>query len=112
MFDADVPVADAAMPGRAAAANAPFHHLHALPRALWQAALVCSSGATDRRLPDLSCWQRALQAGRLPDAGRDWGDPDACAALRGAITDLDLCALTQGSAAMARQVLGVMLWHL
>jgi uncharacterized protein with von Willebrand factor type A (vWA) domain len=94
------------------AANAPFHHLAALEPALWQAALVCSSGRTRARLPDLRLWQQALQAGHLPAVDRHGGDPAAYGALRAVITELDLCTLTQGSAAMARQLLGVMLWHL
>ncbi len=105
-------------PARAAAAqdpsrdHAPFHHLAGLTPTLWQPALVCSSGTTTRRLRDLPFWEQALLAGQLPDPGHDWGDPAACSALRAVIAELDLCGLTQGNAAMARQVLGVMLWHL
>jgi uncharacterized protein with von Willebrand factor type A (vWA) domain len=95
-----------------AAVNAPFHHVAALSPGLWQPALVCSSGPTDRRLPDLAQWEAALQAGQLPAPECDWGDADACQALRAQIQALDLCALTRGSASMARQVLQVMLWHL
>jgi len=93
-------------------ANAPFHHLADLHPALWQSVLVCSSGQASERLHDLPAWDLALQAGQLPADERHWGDPAACMALRAAITDLELCELTHGSAAMARQVLGVMLWHL
>lgn len=95
-----------------AQANAPFHLLADVDRALWQSALVCSSGQTARRLSDLPHWDQALQAGHLPTDAVDWGDPAACTALRAEVTRLDLCALTHGSAAMAGQVLRVMLWHL
>jgi len=57
-------------------------------------------------------WHQALQEGHLPAADRDWGDPAASVSLRTVIAELRLCELTQSSAAMARQVLGVMLWHL
>ena len=94
------------------AANAPYHHLADLASDLWQSALVCSSGTTRRRLPDLALWDASLQAGHLPASSCDWGDADACLALRAEIDALDLTALTRGSAAMAHQVLRVMLWHL
>ncbi len=95
-----------------AAANAPYHHLAVLAPDLWQLALVCSSGTSCRRLPDLALWDVSLQAGHLPALSCDWGDADACLALRTEIEALDLTALTRGSAAMARQVLRAMLWHL
>ncbi len=95
-----------------AAANAPYHHAAALQRELWLPALVCSSGPTAQRLHDLPAWEVALHAGQLPDAACDWGDPAACAPLRQAVADLGLCDLAQGSAAMTRQVLRTMLWHL
>jgi uncharacterized protein with von Willebrand factor type A (vWA) domain len=93
-------------------ANAPYHHLKALAPDLWQSALVCSSGCTGRRLQDLAQWDATLQAGHLPPSACDWGDAEACQTLRAEIQALDLCALTRGSASMARQVLRVMLWHL
>jgi uncharacterized protein with von Willebrand factor type A (vWA) domain len=40
------------------------------------------------------------------------GDPQACSALRQTVADIGLCELAQGSAAMTRQVLRAMLWHL
>ncbi len=95
-----------------AAANAPFHLLAELAPALWQSALVCSSGQTRRRLRDLQQWEQALQAGALPDPACDWGDARACQAMRAEILALDLCALTRGNTSMAGQVLRVMLWHL
>lgn len=93
-------------------ANAPFHLLAELTRELWLPSLVCSSGDTARRLNDLPRWERALQAGQLPAQVHDFGDPDACAALRQAMAELGLAELTQGSAAMTQQVLRAVLWHL
>jgi uncharacterized protein with von Willebrand factor type A (vWA) domain len=101
-----------AITDRVEAANAPFHLLADLARGLWQPALVCSSGHAGRRLADLPHWERALLSGHLPDPVHDWGDPAASAAMRRVITLLGLCSLTQGSAAMAAQVLRAMLWHL
>ncbi len=95
-----------------AAVNAPYHFLADLAPDLWQSALVCSSGTSLRRLPDLALWDVSLQAGHLPELSCDWGDADACLALRAEIESLDLAALTRDSAAMAHQVLRVMLWHL
>ncbi|MGA8516468.1 MAG: VWA domain-containing protein [Burkholderiaceae bacterium] len=106
---------DAAYPSLAAAwaaANAPFHYLASLQRELWLPALVCSSGSTAQRLQDLRAWEAALQAGQLPSAQCDLGDPAASAPLRRAVADMGLCDLAQGSAAMTRQVLRAMLWHL
>ncbi len=94
------------------AANAPFHLLAGMARELWMPALVCSSGATAQRLRDVPLWEHALQLGQLPDAGCDFGDPMACGALRQCVAELGLCELAQGSAAMARQVVRAMLWHL
>jgi uncharacterized protein with von Willebrand factor type A (vWA) domain len=95
-----------------AAANAPYHHAAAVQRELWLPALVCSSGPTAQRLQHLPAWEAALHAGQLPDAECDMGDPAACAPLRQAVAELGLCELAQGSAAMVRQVLRTMLWHL
>ena len=105
MADAAGPVAGAVPTEGLPRVDAPVHLLADLAPALWQAALVCSSGAARLRLADLPAWDQALQAGRLPAAGRNGGDAQASAALRGAITELGLCELTQGSAAMARQLL-------
>ena len=95
-----------------AVANAPYHHVADLPRELWLPALVCSSGPTAQRLQDLSAWEAALLVGQLPDTACDWGDPAACTPLRQAFADLGLCELAQGNAAMTKQVLCTMLWHL
>ncbi len=94
------------------AANAPFHLLADMARDLWIPALVCSSGATAQRLREVPLWESALQVGQLPDAGCDFGDPPACGALRQSVAELGLCELAMGSAAMARQVVRAMLWHL
>lgn len=99
-------------PSPLAAANAPFHLVAQLPRGLWMPALVCSSGVTQQRLGDLPAWHAALHGGLLPDMERDFGDPQACLALRAALAELDLCALTRGSAEMTAQVLRAVLWHL
>lgn len=107
-----IAAAGAAPADMLAAANAPFHHMAALAPMLWQSALVCSSGHAGRRLPDLAQWDASLQAGQLPAPACDWGDADACQALRAEIRALDLCALTRGNASMAGQVLRAMLWHL
>lgn len=94
------------------AANAPFHHLAQLPREHWLPALVCSAGATAQRLQDIPAWLAALASGQLPDVQRDFGDAPAVHALRQAVGELGLCALTQGSLAMTQQVLRTALWHL
>ncbi|MDO9201601.1 MAG: hypothetical protein Q7U58_09705, partial [Hydrogenophaga sp.] len=60
----------------------PYHHLNALPRTLWRWAVVCSSGAASRRLPELAHWQTALMDGALPDPAHDFGDPLATQALQ------------------------------
>lgn len=101
-----------AAPALPEGANAPYHWLADLQRELWMPALVCSSGATGQRLRDLPAWEQALQAGILPAPGRDFGDAAALQVLRQLVAELDLCTLTQSSAAMARQVLRTMLWHL
>jgi uncharacterized protein with von Willebrand factor type A (vWA) domain len=93
-------------------ANAPYQWLAGVQRELWMPALVCSSGVTGQRLRDLPVWERALQAGHLPQPACDFGDAPALQALRQVVAELDLCVLTQGSASMARQVLRAMLWHL
>lgn len=94
------------------AANAPFHLLAELRRELWLASLVCSSGATAQRLGDLPVWERALQAGQLPDPPHDFGDPETFTAMRQVLGELGLTELTQGSTAMTKQVLRALLWHL
>jgi len=92
--------------------NSPFDTAARLPRGLWRPALVCSAGRTDARLQGLACWGQALLDGALPDAAHDLGDPAAATALRQVIGDLALPTLTQGSEALALQVLRTALWHL
>lgn len=93
-------------------AAAPYHHLDNLPRELWRWAVVCSAGQPDARLPQLLRWQRALMEGTLPDRGDDWDDPQATQALRPVLIELELTQLTQGSAALTRQLMQSLLWHL
>ncbi len=93
-------------------ANAPYHLLADMQRALWLPALVCSSGNTAQRLRDLPHWEAALLVGQLPDRLHDFGDGAACQALRSVIADIGLCELAQGSQAMVQQVLRTLLWHL
>lgn len=92
--------------------QAPYDRLADLARDTWMPALICSSGQTSRRLDELPLWTRSLQDGRLPPPDADFGDPQACAALRLAIAELDLCTLTHASEPMTRQVLHSVLWHL
>ncbi len=92
--------------------DAPYHHLAALPRALWLPTLVCGVGTSRTRLLDTHTWYQALSQGRLPDTGAHFGDPAATAPLRAATATLGLPALAQGVPAVAEQVLRTMLWHL
>lgn len=93
-------------------ADRPYHHLSALPRELWRWAVVCSSGESRLRLPDLIDWQQALMQGRLPTAERDFGDQAATQALRATLAELDIPTLTRQSQTVTRQVLQSLLWHL
>jgi len=104
-----MPAAPSDAPG---GANAPYDSLACVERALWMPALVCSSGSTADRLRDLPVWEQALLGGRLPALECDFGDPEALQVLRRLVAELGLCDLSQGSAAMVRQVLRTMLWHL
>ncbi|MBX3606100.1 MAG: VWA domain-containing protein [Piscinibacter sp.] len=90
----------------------PYDRLGALARELWLPGLVCSAGRSAERLAQLHLWGEALARGELPEAALDFGDPDALAALREAIGELDLPALCRGVPALARQVLRTLLWHL
>ena len=80
----------------------PYDRLADLARDIWMPALICSSGLTARRLDELPLWTRSLHDGRLPPPDADFGDTEACAALRDTIAELDLCALTHTSEPMAR----------
>ncbi|WP_119291587.1 VWA domain-containing protein [Azohydromonas sediminis] len=93
------------------ARDAPYDRLAALARGLWLPAVVTSAGTAAARLDALPRWRDALEAGALPDAGDDFGDPALVGALRAAVGELDLPALARGVPAMAEQVLRTVLWH-
>lgn len=101
-----------ALPVDAGPTDRPYHHLSGLPRELWRWAVVCSSGESRLRLPDLIDWQQALMRGQLPATERDFGDQAATQALRTVLAELELPALTRQSQAVTRQVLQSLLWHL
>ena len=92
--------------------DTPYQRLADLPRTLWLPAVTNSGGATARRLAELAMWRAALQAGTLPEAGADFGDPTALQPLRAAVGSLGLPALTRTAPALAEQVLRTLLWHL
>ena len=128
------------MPAAAPPPNAlerPYHHLAALPRTLWGAALVSHTGpvppdgaparvadtsraatpdTTGQRLQDLQRWREALARGELASPDADFGDTDATAALRAAAAALGLAGLCggtgAGAAAVTEQLLHTLLWHL
>jgi uncharacterized protein with von Willebrand factor type A (vWA) domain len=85
--------------------------LQALARELWLPGLVCSSGQPDLRLAHLAHWWERLLAGELPEPAADMGDPPVAAALRQAVADLQLPALTRGSPDTTLQLLRTALWH-
>lgn len=90
----------------------PWHLLDALPRSLWLPAVNNSAGDPSRRLADLATWRAALQAGRLPAPGADFGDAAALRPLHDAVGALGLPALVHRTPALAEQVLRTLLWHL
>jgi uncharacterized protein with von Willebrand factor type A (vWA) domain len=92
--------------------DAPYDHLAALPRAIWQPAVTNSVGPTRRRLADVASWHAALWRGELPSADADFGDAAALPPLRAAVAELELPALVQRAPALAEQVLRTLLWHL
>lgn len=92
--------------------DAPHALLQALPRTLWRGALVTGIGQREPRLADARRWLDALDAGALPPAGADFGDPEALAPLREAIAALGLPALARGVPAVAEQLLRTLFWHL
>jgi uncharacterized protein with von Willebrand factor type A (vWA) domain len=92
--------------------DAPYERLAALPRTLWQPAVINSSGDTAQRLVDLVRWRDALRAGAMPDRDADFGDPAAMQPLRSAVAALGLPMLVRSAPALAEQVLRTMLWHL
>ena len=93
-------------------ADAPYHHLQALPRTLWLPVLTAAVGTPQARLLDAQRWRDALAGGELPPAGADFGDHAASSALRQVCADLALPALCAGAPAMAEQLLRTLLWHL
>jgi uncharacterized protein with von Willebrand factor type A (vWA) domain len=94
------------------AADAPYHRLQQLPRALWLPCLVTAVGTPAARLADVPRWREALASGRLPDPDADFGDAEASTPLRAACGELGLPGLCPGAPAMVEQVLRTLLWHL
>ena len=92
--------------------DAPYHRLQALPRELWLGGLITSAGETALRLDDLRVWLDALALGHLPDAARDFGDPQALQPMRRAVGELGLAGLCKSVPSLALQVLRTLLWHL
>lgn len=89
----------------------PAELLDALARELWLPGLTCSSGALHQRLRDLGAWREPLLEGRLPAAEANFADPEVACALRQVVAELNLPALTRGSAEMTQQLLRTVLWH-
>jgi uncharacterized protein with von Willebrand factor type A (vWA) domain len=96
----------------AAALDAPYDRLAALPRAIWLHGVVTSAGEPAARLADAARWFAALDAGELPPADADFGDASASAPLRDAVGTLGLPQLCRHTPALAEQVLRSLLWHL
>ena len=96
----------------AAALDAPYDRLAALPRAIWLHGVVTSAGDRAARLADAARWFAALDAGELPPADADFGDASASAPLRDAVGSLGLPQLAQGTPALAEQIMRTLLWHL
>lgn len=94
------------------ALDAPYHLLEPLPRSVWLPGLVTSVGDREARLRDARRWLQALQAGTLPPAQADFGDPEATAPLRQAAGELGLPALARGVGSLGEQLLRTLLWHL
>jgi uncharacterized protein with von Willebrand factor type A (vWA) domain len=93
-------------------ADAPWHHLAALPKALWLPGIVNSAGSSERRLTDLARWRTALDAGDLPPRDAHFGDPAALHALRTVVGELNLPLLARGTPAVTEQLLRTLLFHL
>ena len=92
--------------------DTPFDQLAGLPRTLWLPALIASVGSAAARLRDTAVWRAALQAGDLPPAEADFGDPVALAPLHAAVGELGLPGLSRAAPALGEQVLRTLLWHL
>jgi uncharacterized protein with von Willebrand factor type A (vWA) domain len=95
-----------------AAADAPYHHLQPLPRVLWLPVLISAVGTPEARLLDTRRWREALDDGELPPPDADFGDAQACGALRAVCGELGLASICLGAAAMGEQLLRTLLWHL
>ena len=84
-----------------AALDAPYDRLAALPRAVWLHGVITSAGERAARLADMARWFAALDAGQLPPAEADFGDPAATAPLRavvaGKVTVLALFLAEEGA---------------
>jgi uncharacterized protein with von Willebrand factor type A (vWA) domain len=92
--------------------DAPYDQLGALPRPVWLPVLITAAGSREQRLAHGRHWLEALQAGVLPNMPSDFGEPDACTALRAIVGELGLPALARGVPTLAEQVLRTLLWHL
>ncbi len=92
--------------------DTPYDRLPALPRTLWRPALTTSAGERGRRLADTHAWLAALQAGTLPSAACDFGDPEATPPLRRSVGELGLPVACKSMPDLAEQVLRSLLWHL
>lgn len=92
-------------------AEDPAPLLDALARELWLPGLVCSSGRMDLRLGHLAHWRDRLLLGELPEPHADLGDAPVSAALRQAMAELQLPALTRASPETTLQLLRTVLWH-
>ena len=104
--------ATAPAPDAAGRFDAPYDRLAHLPRPVWLHALVSAVGNREQRLDHAREWLRALQTGRLPEPGFDFGDARAAGALRTVAGELGLHGLAQGVQTLAEQVVRTMLWHL
>jgi len=92
--------------------DAPYDQLDSLPRPVWLPVLITAAGTREQRLAHGRHWLEALQTGVLPDMPFDFGEPDACTALRAIVGELGLPALARGVPTLGEQVLRTLLWHL
>jgi uncharacterized protein with von Willebrand factor type A (vWA) domain len=92
--------------------DVPYDRLQNLPRTVWLPTLITAAGTREGRLIDAHAWLNALDAGEMPDARWDFGEPDAVMPLRSVVGELKLSGLTQGVPVLAEQVLRTLLWHL
>ena len=92
--------------------DSPYDQLDSLPRPVWLPVLITAAGTREQRLAHGRHWLEALQTGVLPTTQADFGEPDACLALRAIVGELGLPALARGVPTLAEQVLRTLLWHL